>query len=63
MQFPSHTAPLSSNPGIPLGIPSDPPAGQKSALKTLSPFDKTLLVQKSVVLLKHTYSGKWLKPC
>lgn len=46
MRFLSHTAPLSSNPGISLGAPSDPQARLMSALKTLRPFDKTSLIQK-----------------
>lgn len=61
MQFLSYTAPLSSNPGISLGTPSDPPARLKSALKTLRPFDKTSLIQKTYFLLRHAYLGKWLK--
>lgn len=52
MQCLSYTAPLSSNPGISLGAPSDPPARLKPALKTLRPSDKTSLIQKIVFFIK-----------
>ena len=61
MTFLTHTAPLPSNLKTSLGAPSDPPVWLKSALKAVRPFDKTSLNHKIVFLLRHAYSGKWLK--